>query len=242
MSKQDSVTSVAFTERSLRGRVMRAVTSRSDGEWGSERWKNERKRRRRCQREFDREGRTTWYRLKTVGDMGGNGMGKSGKTESGERARVQAQRGTNPMTLLGSRLHLHAAPLQLYATTERCGDLIRETTALQTHCALGEATLTEDHSRVWTLDNPRGLTSSCLMAPVAPDQGPCWASDAHAPIEAQIRREAVFLKPPPVIYTDCLCDVSCNNNWFYSTDSSTSFTCPRLCRNLFSWMGVDYDF
>ena len=200
---------------------------------------------RRCQR----EERTKWYQLKTVGDMGGEWNGQEWKNwvrRERERAGVQAQRGMNPVTLLGSRLVAPSACRAATATLPPSAvetRLIREATALQTHCAPGWGfTSTGDHSRVWTPHNLRGLTSSCVMASVALDQGPCSASDAHAPIEAQIRREAVF-KAPHLWSTQILFVM------FYATiidsilQTAVHLLHVHVCtENRISGMGLDYAF
>lgn len=66
MSKQDSVTSVAFMETSPRGEAMRAAMSRSDGVREGK-IKSEIRERKRCQRELNGGGRATSHRLKTEG-------------------------------------------------------------------------------------------------------------------------------------------------------------------------------
>lgn len=69
MSKQDSVTCVAFMETSPRGKVMRAAMSRSD-RVRERKIKKEIRERNRCQRELN-EGRTKSHRLKTEGGREG---------------------------------------------------------------------------------------------------------------------------------------------------------------------------
>lgn len=69
MSKQDSVTCVAFMETSPRGKVMRAAMSRSD-RVRERKIKKEIRERNRCQRELN-EGRKKSHRLKTEGGREG---------------------------------------------------------------------------------------------------------------------------------------------------------------------------
>lgn len=173
MSKQDSVTSAAFMETSLRGKWWEQGPGQREAEGKSEQRgekdKESEEGRGRCQRERggDRgeQNDTDWSLWET-------GTGKSGKTESGERLRIRAGREMNPMTLLGSRQAAPSAPRI--------------------------ATATEMQPVLWAKPSPHRITAgrgshtslsplsaSCLMAFEALNHRPTRVSDGRAPVKAQ---------------------------------------------------------
>lgn len=111
MSEQGSVTSLAFTETSLRGRAMRVVMSRSHREWGRERSRKRLGRRTEMPPRLRRRGENKMTPIKDWGRQRGTRVEK--RSQGGEWESRQGENGTLwHWWEAGEPLHLIPASLQ----------------------------------------------------------------------------------------------------------------------------------